>query len=275
MKTTELFVEQVLIGFFVIGIVTLLASHGLPNIDWETKTLKAVVLSTGLLVVAYLIGIVYDRCADTLLKDIDQHNRLRAGLKDTDLTQSVTKDPFPEQDIRTKILAKASEMVEYANYLRSRMRLTRALATLVPALGLTWILIQLGNQATWVYGTVVISLVYGIALLLKLFGWTYEPPRTNKLDKVNEYIEGHRKKNTNELTLIRPTILLEPVYWGLFVLTISGWIFVLRASGNNLLLLIPFASIGLTLLVGWCWWRISGTFFSLLRSVMKNPDLFH
>ncbi|ODS33943.1 MAG: hypothetical protein SCARUB_00916 [Candidatus Scalindua rubra] len=280
MKTTELYVEQVLIGFFVIGIVILLATHGSPNIVWDTTTLKAIVGSTGLLAIAYLAGIVYDRCADTLLKDIEQHNRLRVGLKDIDLSNSVLiSDPFPEQDIRTKILAKGSSIVEYLNYLRSRMRLTRSLATLVPALGLIWVLWVLNelneDDTKWKYGTLVISLVYGIALMCKIFGWTYKPPETYELKEVNNYIKEHCKKDENKLTLFRKTILFEPVYWGIYVLTISGWIFVLKYSGDNLLLLIPCASIGLTLLIGWCWWRISRTFFSQVCSVMKNPNLFN
>ena len=63
MRTTEIFVEQVIVGLLV------LAAGALPLVNWKDINLSATNLaaSVGILLIAYLLGIVFDRFADTLL----------------------------------------------------------------------------------------------------------------------------------------------------------------------------------------------------------------
>jgi len=129
LKTTEVFVEQVLIGLLVILNFALLASPALVSqLKFDFQTGAAVVG------VAYLIGIVFDRFADTLLEDIERHNRLKFALDEEKRclkslaedkpnapeNASISKDFFPEDKYRMKLFD-SGEAVSYANYLRTRI----------------------------------------------------------------------------------------------------------------------------------------------------------
>src|SRR4051794_16888741 len=105
MQTTELFVEQVLIGLLVF--IAALAVASPPKLD----ALRTVALGEGafLLGGAYLIGILFDRYADTLLDGPLRYHRLivalaawskeckRQGMDPSGLPSS---DPFPEHRLR-------------------------------------------------------------------------------------------------------------------------------------------------------------------------------
>ncbi len=284
MKTTEIVVEQVLIGFVVMFIVAVLVAQGIPDIQWDKDTFQAVAISAGLLGAAYLIGIIYDRVADTLLKDLDQHARLRIALDHHDLSKQVTgrqKDPFPEDDIRLMVQTNSST-ADYADYLRTRLRLTRALATLVPALVTVWLLIALIEETLWNWAIVTIGGVYLAVLICKLFAWSYEPPKTNQgrnanAKGLNAYIDSHKKKKDGryKLTIGFLDVIHEPVYWGLLVLTLTGCIVVWFWSTSLILLSLPLIGLGLSLLVGWCWWRINRTFLLFLRAAEDNKHYFN
>lgn len=284
MKTTEIVVEQVLIGFVVMFIVAVLVAQGIPDIQWDKDTFQAVAISAGLLGAAYLIGIIYDRVADTLLKDLDQHARLRIALDHHDLSKQVTgrqKDPFPEDDIRLMVQTNSST-ADYADYLRTRLRLTRALATLVPALVTVWLLIALIEETLWNWAIVTIGGVYLAVLICKLFAWSYEPPKTNQgrnanAKGLNAYIDSHKKKKDGryKLTIGFLDVIHEPVYWGLLVLTLAGCIVVWFWSTSLILLSLPLIGLGLSLLVGWCWWRINRTFLLFLRAAEDNKHYFN
>lgn len=70
MKTTEIFVEQVLIGLLVLAI------GGLPYWKWCEVCKAWDDLGKGVLLiaVAYLLGIIFDRYADTLLSRVEQYH---------------------------------------------------------------------------------------------------------------------------------------------------------------------------------------------------------
>lgn len=74
MKTTELFVEQTLTGFLV------LSAPAAPFLSWETlRELPDeaqggidIGSAAGAIGVAYLLGVIFDRFADTLLARINR-----------------------------------------------------------------------------------------------------------------------------------------------------------------------------------------------------------
>jgi hypothetical protein len=77
MKTTEVFVEQVIIGVLLLFTSALLISEDLFSSVVNLDLGGAIILLGGV----YLLGIVYDRFADTLLQDLEQHHRLRFAFK--------------------------------------------------------------------------------------------------------------------------------------------------------------------------------------------------
>src|ERR687892_741368 len=98
MKTTELFVEQTLTGFLVL---TAVAS---PFLSWETlEELPEVDISSaaGAIGVAYLLGVIFDRFADTLLERLNRWNRLRFALELKEENNALSpEDPFPEDQLQ-------------------------------------------------------------------------------------------------------------------------------------------------------------------------------
>jgi hypothetical protein len=99
MKTTELFVEQTLTGFLVLaaGAAPFLSWEKLEKLPGEAKGGIDISSAAGAIGVAYLLGVVFDRFADTLLERINRWNRLlfAIGLKKENKALS-PDDPFPE-----------------------------------------------------------------------------------------------------------------------------------------------------------------------------------
>ena len=289
MKTTEVFVEQVLIGLLVILNFALLASPALVSqLKFDFQTGAAVVGA------AYLIGIVFDRFADTLLEDIERHNRLKfalneenrwlkslAGDKPNDAENaSISKDFFPEDEYRMKLFDNG-EAVSYANYLRTRIRLSRAMAVLIPGLTVAFLLRvtrERISRTEWISSVMMLGLLYGGALMAQLIrgmkrkGKTvwYKPPRTDRYaDEVTCYKESLLNKSHRVFLA-----LIEPSFWALTLMTCLGARLSVQ-TGRRIFLLVPVAGIALTLLTGWTWLRIHHTFMAFLRDfcgTIKKPQ---
>jgi len=77
MKTTELYVEQVLIGLLVIAIGVL------PWAPELRGKLASMTIGEGsvLLGLAFWLGIPFDQFADTLSERLERHNRLQFALR--------------------------------------------------------------------------------------------------------------------------------------------------------------------------------------------------
>lgn len=291
MKTTEIFVEQLLIGFLVIFILVMFGFYDADLLaEWravlrELETASKIGLAAVLVGAAYWIGIIYDRCADTILKDFDQHGRLQVGLDGETLNEFFnTYDPFPEDTIRL-LVQTDSGVAEWGEYLKTRIRLTRSLATLVPALATVLLLVVVNSEPFWLFGAVYVGSIYGYVFLAKAAGWTPEPPKTY-LDKkaheaLRDYVKSHNKNKRGRIDLsLEPSDFMDDIaFVGLLGLTIlnllhAGAAAAEAVSGPGLeVLLIPAAGFGLTVLVWWCWWRINRTFFLYLKSIQKNPRL--
>jgi hypothetical protein len=270
MKTTEIFVEQVLIGFLVLLIPGLLWWDTLAP-AWNTGTNK---LFTGaaLAGAAYLIGIAYDRVADTLLEDLDQHFRLAYALKPSGPARggSQQEDPFPESKLRMALLHEGkAAAVDSAEYLRSRIRLTRALATLIPGMAVVTLLMLLRGRISpglWLFGAVSIPVTYLGSWLAQSRGWRgYKPPKTYDANGVTTYRKLVDRLGTRAnlwFALRVPTIWA----WGLLT-TIA---ILLGVAGHSLGFVgLAFAGALMTYVVGWCWWRITVTFFALIDNYSR------
>ena len=140
MKTTELFVEQTLTGFMV------LTAAAAPFISWENlqelpdeaKGGIDISSAAGAIGAAYLLGVIFDRFADTLLERPNRWNRLlfAIGLKEGNKALS-PDDPFPEDRLQIEVIHQGDEAWEWMDYIRARIRLSRAMTAFVPALTLS------------------------------------------------------------------------------------------------------------------------------------------
>ena len=320
MKTTEIFVEQVLIGFIVLGLIVALTCPcylaplpGFNSLELlhefcsaESAPCRPVSTAAGdeadvssllnfgigafLVGVAYFLGLVYDRIADTICGNWEKHNRLQVALRDVELADKAklpgSGDPFPEDRIR-HVVQKDPGLVEWADYLRSRMRLTRSLTTLMPALGVTAAVLA-GNPRNIGIAAFFLIIVYiAVPVASKVArdnlekqGWS--PPGTRKADRQNldKYWTNHRKEENKSgkhrgVQLKRQDFILDPAVRGVVVTALASYF--LAVDGLALYPAAFFAAGatgGLTILVGWVWWRVSRTFLDYLKTAYMVESEF-
>ena len=143
MKSTELFVEQTLTGFLV------LTAAAAPFLSWETleklpdeaKGGIDISSAAGAIGAAYLLGVIFDRFADTLLERFNRWNRLLFAIELKEKNEGLSPDdPFPEDRLQIEVIHQGDEAWEWMDYLRSRIRIARAMAAFVPALTLSMVL---------------------------------------------------------------------------------------------------------------------------------------
>lgn len=154
MKTTELFIDQVLIGFLVVATFWALSPIALPELQGLDFSKAAV-----LVIAAYFTGILFDRFADTLLQDLERHTFLRYSLdtcKERGLPRPVgpkKQELLPIGMFRMAVIRDPNAR-EYSDYLRSRMRLTRALAVISPAMSIALVafLVEDECERLWTCG---------------------------------------------------------------------------------------------------------------------------
>lgn len=284
MKTTELFAEQVLIGLLVILIVGLVFSHPLrplyEKLASSPNLLPQIVAGGFLVGAAYLIGMVYDRIADTLLQDLESHGRLHFALKP--LKIKVGKfdkfvvphnDPFEDGKYRILILGN-SQATEHMEYLRSRIRLTRALATLIPGIMVSLLLAKDDGRAGpwWYVAAVTLPVVYAATLFTKGIKCervkNYRPPKTYELEELAKYMTRGRmlRENVRSPRSVRWFVFQDEVWLALFLLAVAA---VKLVNGSYGRFSVVVAGVVLTVIVGWTWWRICGTFYSFLRDYQR------
>ena len=278
MKTTELFAEQVLIGLLVtlmVGLVFISPLrdfyHAHVNSNAEQLVADALIIGT-----AYLIGMVYDRVCDTLLQDLESHCRLQFALqglatRDQDVeTEPPSGDPFPDGEYRIHVLANA-EATGQMEYLRSRIRLTRAMATAMPGLTLAVLLAIVDrtrvSNVTWTAVATTLPVSYLLVLSLKLFWRRKRPPKTYELADRPDYVAkaGPVSTSAREAQQVFHLLYDDEVWAGLLLVMISGAVLIV-SSGVYGYFWILLAGLVLTLIVGWSWWRVSITFYAFLRS---------
>ena len=130
MKTTELFVEQTLTGFMI------LTAAAVPFLAWETlEELPEVDVSSaaGAIGVAYLLGVIFDRFADTLLERFNRWKRVLFAIELKEENKALSPDdPFPEDQLEIEVIFQGDEAWEWMDYIRSRLRVARAMAAFVP-----------------------------------------------------------------------------------------------------------------------------------------------
>ena len=94
--------------------------------------------AAGAIGAAYLLGVIFDRFADTLLERFNRWNRLLFAIELKEENKALSPDdPFPEDRLQIEVIHEGDEAWEWMDYLRSRIRVARAMTAFVPALTLS------------------------------------------------------------------------------------------------------------------------------------------
>ncbi len=137
MKTTELYLEQVFVGFMIIFIAL---APWLPEIiaalPKEGDLARLAGIASAAIGLGFLIGIPFDRLSDTLTERLDTLQRLTLAFEEAQKPENrQATDPFAEDALLLSCLgAQSSNVTNRLDYHRSRIRLSRALAAYLPAM---------------------------------------------------------------------------------------------------------------------------------------------
>lgn len=303
MKTTELYIEQVLIGFLVIAIGAL-PWH--PELSGKLSPIS-VAEGSVLLGLAFLLGIPFDRFADTLSERLDRHNRLQFALdkwvgnkfpapKPAPNHDELVYDIFAEDDFRLKALREKDAVVNWIEYHRSRIRLARALAVYGPALTLSLTLamsrsvkeIRAREVGLWLSSVAAGYLIWAIIVnppksvrdqtnssrvLRTLFGMGL--PRTDHARFLTYAMKWHGVDGMN--TLLKATRGSFRVWfdeWRSLAVPVLVLVAALLLGIENSTRAAGVAGTGalVTVISTWAWWRINITYRSYLHDICTNPS---
>jgi hypothetical protein len=171
MNTAQVSIELVLAGILA------LCAFVLPF--WKGTELSPSLLQTdaliGILGLAYLLGVVFDKLADTILSPMENYLRLLQAdkiLKGRNKTRS--KDAFPQNKLEYQLRSTKDGRLDWMNSLKSRIRTSRELAVLgLPAsmgiaiyTGYTRGCAQAGSSfcaSQWIYLFVLVNLILFVA----------------------------------------------------------------------------------------------------------------
>ena len=268
MKSTELFVEQTLTGFLVLtaAAAPFISMETLQKLPDDAKGGIDIGSAAGAIGAAYLLGVVFDRFADTLLERLNRWNRLLFAMeimKDGEAPS--LEDPFPEDQLQIEVIRQGDQAWEWMDYLRSRIRIARAMAAFVPALTLSLMLsIGLRDQPKVINAALIVIVVAYLASFLAsriLERSSQRLPKTYELQSDADCQHASRLMSTAK----------EPVAW-LAVILIAlgiGLIAIGPAPGWGTMAAVLAAGTFLTGISGWTWWRTTMTFMQFLHDFRK------
>lgn len=260
MKTTEVFVEQVLIGFLVLLIGALpFVGATLPE---SVGALKVIGSAIGTVGVAYLLGIPFDRFADSVLSSLETRTRLAFSVEHP---VPGSEDPFPEDLLKIAVQQANDGTVAWMEYLRSRIRLARAVAVFAPGLTLSAILATWPESGqNWFVSSAppwAVTATLGSSCVIYATAFLCALRAEEALPKTNELLEMITARQ--EIPVF--TWKKDPVPWLLIPFVAIGVVLGM-ASQSGLCALVGVVGLLITLLTGWSWWRITKTYMTFLAN---------
>jgi|GEM_PF-4549069 len=298
LKSTEIVLEQLIIGLlFMVIVVLFVWGNPLPLLHPGDDAFQTFFFGVLVIIAAYAAGIVVDRWSDTLLEQLERLIRIQVYLRKITYIELLmsTADSLPvEPSLRLEIRNKDGGIPDYHDYLRRRMRITRALTCLMPALFLALALFdyQCTSQedVRWAAGGITFAL-YAIVLTYSIFFectlkrilrrfdrlcvlGKYLVPKTHDIENLKNYVTIHKPKKRLNCEKIRIEIrfkdITNPATLGLilFIFFEIGLLYFLHGHHMQMdfvKILLLGGGVVVTCLVGWAWWRISKTFFTFLR----------
>jgi hypothetical protein len=279
MKTTQLTVEQVLVGLVVV-LVPILPFVGFTGIEGlDAKDLGKV---AGLVAFAYLVGLPFDRLADTILSSLDRQHRLRYQ-QDLDRPEPGNGlapgaasprsgppplEPFPRRWRQSRVMAREKKLTEWLGYLRSRVRLARSLAVYLPALTVSAVLAVLPRDASGSVRPADSSAPphggwtsYGVAMGAVFVAYAVAGVATAVAESRRRRERGAVPEEAAAITV--DVALVAPAA---FLVGAGVWL-VSRAPGARAAVAaaaILVAGGAFSALASWTWWRIDRTLYEFL-----------
>ena len=262
MKSTELFVEQTLTGFLVLSaaaapFIPLDAMLGGGDAESGIDVSSA----AGAIGAAYLLGVVFDRFADTLLERFNRWNRLLFAIELFKKQEAPPGDPFPEDRLQIEVIRQGGQTWEWMDYLRSRIRVARAMTAFVPALTVS---LMLGVGFRKDPQTINAALVIMVAAYLSSFIASRIIERSSR--RLPKTYELHSDADCQRARSMMRTVK-EPVTWLVLVLMSLAIALIARGPtpGWGTMSAILATGTFLTGVSGWTWWRTSITFMQFLQ----------
>lgn len=279
MKTAEVALEYILAGLLGLCAFALPFAR-LLGIDVSLGANGA--LDTGAIVgvlgVAYLLGVVFDRAADTLLSPFENELRIRTAVKQLERRGwKVAGDPFPVDRLLYRLREDAGGNYEWLQSLRSRIRTARELAVLgLPAvLGIAVHLLPcraVSGPSTVSHSAVAFNLILIVAAAAVFqTGWC-KAPKTYDLvheNSVEEVLSG--AKRSRRMRGIFYFLLLYSSFVGIAAVPVDYCV----QSKVAFPLSVPVGIVGtsMALLAYMVWWRITKTYMKFVAQ--KLDDLRH
>jgi hypothetical protein len=284
-KTTELYLEQVFIGFLILAIASV------PWIPFLWDHLKDINTAIGLaggsaaLGLAFWLGIPFDRLADTLLDRLDRRNRLDFALRLPDKRkpeETKDEDPYPENQYLIACRKQTATVIRTWDYLRSRIRLSRALAAYGPALTMVATFsvahrtvdgTQIGLSTAGGWFAIVIAAYSVWMILVLIVPKDAKLPRTDQVEARKAYeakrkeIDGSKIKGELSAWFAEWQTWLVPV-----LLIATSLIYGSRHLDRPEAFWIAIGGTALTILSVWSWWRISTTYRDFLLDCWQFRD---
>ena len=282
LKSTEIVIEQLIIGLLFIVIVVMFAwGNPLPLLQSGDDAYQTFIFGVLIVIAAYAAGIVVDRWSDTLLEQLERLVRIQVYLKNTsyrELCCSKTVSLPNEPSIRLEIQKKDDGIADHHDYLRRRMRISRAITCLMPAFFLALASMEYQGKdqeiMRWIIGGGVFF-IYAFVLVYSIFlREENKVPKTHPTKPLCGYLKQfapddsavHDKMNIE----FHARHLANPATVGLIIFAISGVLLLVCLHNfyspiNTVKIFLYIGGIIVTCLVGWAWWRISKTYFTFLQ----------
>jgi hypothetical protein len=307
-NTSTVYVEPIFVGC-LIGVALILPFYSDLRCFYDNHSelhIAATFLGIFVIGVAYLIGIPADRLLDSLMEGIEKHCRIRFVLKEAIKDESIRrnirdgKDPFPQDRYRTAALLHAGPAFnDFLQYVRTRVRMTRALAFAIPSLifaGLAYhaltdnsrlapmstatiCLLKGGVSIAWTFAMLFVFLlqrrtVDKVVSRMRCQWPTgrWNPPRTDRSRDITKYARDRKRASAKSESDVPATIDIKGLFLdvGLQPFPVSSALLLVAAaivgySSSGPAGLIP-AGLGalLTCTVGYAWWRSTETFMTYL-----------
>jgi hypothetical protein len=264
MKSTELFVEQTLTGFLVLSAAAapFVGVELVQKVSDEATGGLDIGEAAGAIGAAYLLGVIFDRFADTLLERFNRWNRLLFAIELREKKEALCpEDPFPEDRLQIEVIHQGGEAWEWMDYLRARIRTARAMAAFVPAVTLSLALALFFRDSR---GTVQVVLAIIVAAYVMSFlasrileKSSRRLPKTYDLHTDEDFERARANMRT----------MREPVFWLVVSLIALGVTLIVLTDDTNRVALAGVLATGAVLgaISAWAWWRMTITFMQFLR----------
>lgn len=271
MNTAQVSIELILAGILALCAFVLPFWKG-TSIDPQFLQNEALI---GFLGLAYLLGVVFDKLADTMLTPAEHFLRIKQGAKFLDDHKTFKgKDPFPQNDLEFSLKKAKDGRLEWMNSLKSRIRTSRELAVLgLPAvIGLT--IYQTSRASWWIFLPVALNLLLFI-VTIALEASTSDEDSSEKAKqaklKTSQLSTAREIRELQVRQMRRQTHIASIPYYLLLANSVitTGVIAVFNLN-NQIIVLLAVGGTIISLLALWSCLRITRTYLKFVAREMAS-----